>query len=104
MDFNKDDKGVSLVLVNSAKGKEIFNTVIKNLNLIKTTLQIAREQNHPLNQPSDTSPQRHKFEENYKNRGIEYILKKYGNTNKPSKITEIIRKIKWNITHRILKR
>lgn len=104
IEFNKDDKGVSLVLINSPRGKEIFNTVIKDLHIIRTTLKIARGQNHPLNQPSDVSPQRHKFEENYKNRGVEYVLKKYGKTNKPGKITEIIRKIKWNITHRILKR
>lgn len=104
IEFNKDDKGVSLVLINSPRGKEIFNTVIEDLHIIRTTLKIAREQNHPLNQSSYTSPQRHKFEENYKNRGVEYVLKKYGKTNKPNKITEIIRKIKWNITHRILKR
>ena len=57
-----------------------------------------------LQQPSAMSPQRMDFENDYKNRGIEYVLKKYGKTNKPGKITEIIRKIKWNITHRILKR
>jgi coenzyme F420-reducing hydrogenase beta subunit len=101
-DFNKDDKGVSLVLINSTKGKEFFENVKDCIDFIKTEIGLAMQPN--LQQPSAMSPQRMDFENDYKNRGIEYVLKKYGKTNKPGKITEIIRKIKWNITHRILKR
>ena len=59
--FNSDDKGVSLVLINSPKGKEIFNAAIEDLNVVETILQVAMKQNHPLNHPSDISPIRDKF-------------------------------------------
>lgn len=101
-DFNKDDKGVSLVLINSTKGRELFEIVKSSIDFIKTEIGLALQPN--LQQPSAVSPQRMDFEKDYKKRGLEYVLKKYGKTNEPDKITEIIRKIKWNITHRILKR
>lgn len=101
-DFNKDDKGVSLVLINSTKGRELFEIVKNSIDFIKTEIGLALQPN--LQQPSAVSPQRMDFEKDYKKRGLEYVLKKYGKTNEPDKITEIIRKIKWNITHRILKR
>ena len=99
--FNSDDKGVSLVLINSPKGKEIFNAVIEDLNVVETILQVAMKQNHPLNHPSDISPLRDKFEKEYKNNGFEYVFKKYGKFDKPGIFVEFINKIKWNFRKRV---
>ena len=99
--FNSDDKGVSLVLINSPKGKEIFNAVIEDLNVVETILQVAMKQNHPLNHPSDISPLRDKFEKEYKNKGFEYVFKKYGKFDKPGIFVEFINKIKWNFRKRV---
>ena len=100
-DFNKDDKGVSLVLINSTKGKELFNRIKHNIDFIRTDIKIALQPN--LQQPSTVSPQRTDFERDYKSKGFEYVLKKYSKEEQPNKLTEILRKIKWNINNRILK-
>ena len=99
--FNSDDKGVSLVLINSPKGKEIFNAAIEDLNVVETILQVAMKQNHPLKHPSDISPIRDKFEKEYKNNGFEYVFKKYGKFDKPGIFVEFINKIKWNLRKRV---
>ena len=101
-DFNKDDKGISLVLLNSQKGKELFENVKYTIDFIKTEIGLAMQTN--LQQPSTVSPQRMDFERDYKQKGFEYVLRKYNRTGKSNKIEEIIRKIKWNINHRLLKR
>lgn len=100
--FNSDNKGVSLVLINSTKGKELFNIIKDNIDSIKTEIGLTLQ--HNLQRPSIISPLRQKFEEEYKCEGVKYVLEKYSNLCKPNKITEIIRKIRWNISHRILKR
>lgn len=101
-DFNKDDKGVSLVLINSTKGRELFENVKNSIDFIKTEIGLALQPN--LQQPSAVSPQRMDFEKDYKLKGAEYVLRKYNRTHKSNKIAEFIYKIKWNITHRILKK
>ena len=101
-DFNKDDKGVSLVLINSTKGRELFENVKNSIDFIKTEIGLALQSN--LQQPSAVSPQRMDFEKDYKLKGAEYVLMKYNRTHKSNKIAEFIYKIKWNITHRILKK
>lgn len=101
-DINKDDKGVSLVLINSTKGRELFENVKNSIDFIKTEIGLALQPN--LQQPSAVSPQRMDFEKDYKKKGFKYVLKKYNKTRKPNKFEGIISKIKWNINHRLLKR
>ena len=102
-EFNKDDKGVSLVLLNSTKGKKLFDKVKHDIDYIKTELDLALQPN--LQQPSTVSPQRMNFERDYKSKGFEYVMKKYNKkAHKSCKLKEILHKIKWNINHRLLKR
>lgn len=100
--LNKDDKGVSLVLLNSTKGKSFFERIKNDLDFIRTDINIALQPN--LQRPSAIAPQRMDFERDYKRKGFEYVVKKYNKTRKPNKFEDIISKIKWNINHRLLKR
>ncbi len=100
--FNKDDKGVSLVLLNSTKGKYLFENVKNTIDLIKTEIGLAMQPN--LQRPSAVSPQRMDFEKDYKEKGFEFVLRKYNRSSKSNKIAKFIYKIKWNINHRLLKR
>jgi coenzyme F420-reducing hydrogenase beta subunit len=74
-----DYKGISLVLVNSTKGKKIFQNIEKDL--------ILRESNEKdclqpqLREPSKPSPNREKFWKEYKAYGYDYVIKKYGGYN-----------------------
>lgn len=49
-DFGNDrNKGVSLVLINTQKGKNTFNEICKNIEFEKHDYKIARIKNQPLN-------------------------------------------------------
>ncbi len=73
-DFD-DNIGISLVLINSSKGQELFKRVSKNLYYRKSNTTDCLQ--HNLHTPSQPSPRRDKFWEDYKDKGYEYILKKY---------------------------
>ncbi|MFI3319815.1 MAG: polysaccharide pyruvyl transferase family protein [Rikenellaceae bacterium] len=75
--FNKDDKGCSLLFCNSAKGVEWFETVKGELDIMETPLESCMQPN--LKQPSSVSPKRMQFEDDYHERGFEYVQKRYGN-------------------------
>lgn len=74
-EFNKDDKGVSLVLVNTEKGKLLFDKVKDRMNVFPARLEDCL-QTH-LRKPSDIHPLRIQFEEDYKRKGFEYVYLKY---------------------------
>lgn len=74
-EINKDDKGVSLVLVNTEKGKEIFDTVKNSMLVIPAKLKDCL-QTH-LRKPCDTHPKRIEFEKYYAKYGFERTFKKY---------------------------
>ena len=74
--FNADDKGANLVLVNTAKGREIFEAVRDQLNVIPVDLEKCMQGN--LRRPSPSHPQRWKFEEYYSVNGFEKTMKRFG--------------------------
>lgn len=74
-EINKDDKGLSLVLVNTEKGKRLFDAIKNRMNVFPADLENCL-QTH-LRKPSDIHPLRMQFEEDYKKRGFEYVYLKY---------------------------
>lgn len=74
--FNADDKGCSLVLCNTEKGRLLFEAVQDQMNIIPAKLENVM-QGH-LSKPSSTHPDRLLFEEYYSKRGLEYSVKKLG--------------------------
>lgn len=74
-DINKDDKGISLILINTEKGKRLFENVKDKMNVYPAKLEDCM-QTH-LKQPTVLHPQSHKFVEDYKRKGFEYVYYKY---------------------------
>lgn len=68
-EINKDDKGVSLILVNTLKGEKLFSEIKDKLWLISTTIDKCIQPN--LQHPSTVHPLRMKFEETYSRLGFE---------------------------------
>ena len=75
-EFNKDDKGCSLVLLNTEKGVELFERVKDKMDVIPARLENVM-QTH-LQKPSDIHPERLDFEKLYAQKGFQYVWKKYG--------------------------
>lgn len=74
-DINTDDKGVSLILVNTMKGRELFDAIKDRMNVIPAKLENCL-QTH-LRKPLDIHPQRISFEQDYAKYGFEHTLKKH---------------------------
>lgn len=99
-DFNKDDKGVSLILVNTEKGRKLFNEASKDLNIIPAKLNDCLQPN--LQHPSAIHPKRMEFEKDYQRKGFLYVMKRYGNNGWRYKVRIYMRKIKNIIYHKLL--
>ena len=73
-DFD-DNKGVSLVLVNSTKGMGLFQRISESLDYRESNTKDCIQ--HNLHTPSLASPLREQFWTDYWDKGFEYVLKKY---------------------------
>lgn len=76
-DFNNDNKGCSLLLINTIKGQIIFNKISNNLFLLKSDKEKSVQPN--LEKPSVLDKRNTYFEIDFQRRGFKYVAKKYGN-------------------------
>lgn len=95
VNFNADDKGCSLVFCNTEKGKEWFKKIQSEINQIPANIANCMQPN--LVSASEISPLRNKFEKDYIQQGIKYVINKYTKTpllqRGKQKIKRIIKKI-----------
>ena len=75
-EYDREDKGTSLVLVNSARGKKILMTCKDNLFLGKSELSNAIPGNPMLKRPAKMVPERHFFYKDLR-KGFKYVTFKY---------------------------
>ena len=75
-EINKDNKGESLLLINTEKGREIFEAVKDKLDYFQTTIDKVM-QTH-LREPSKIHPQAKQFADYYVKYGFERTMKHFG--------------------------
>lgn len=75
-DSNKDNKGISLLLVNTEKGKYLLEKAIPDLTIFSVNLENCKQPN--LEHPTQMHPARDKFEKLYARKGFLAAMKKYG--------------------------
>lgn len=76
LEFN-DDKGTSLVLVNTKKGQDIFEKISCNMKVIRTDIGYAIKNNQCIVKPVKYNKNREKFFELIKKENLEYSIMKY---------------------------
>lgn len=76
-DMFNNDKGVSVILVNNEKGKELFLKAMPALIYKQVALADAQERNLPLNEPCKPFVLRERVFKEYNKYGAKYILYKY---------------------------
>lgn len=86
-----DDKGTSLVLVNTKNGQEVFNAISFEMDFIKTDLDYAISCNPCIVRPVKYNPKRKKFFEKLGEDNIEKVIKKYTEV---GIVRRVIKKIK----------
>lgn len=74
--MNKDDKGCSLVFVNTEKGETLLNSVSRKLQIMEIPIEKAMQPN--LQHPTPENILRVQFESDYTGRGFKYVMYKYG--------------------------
>lgn len=87
-----DNKGVSLVLINNDKGKEVFYAIIDRVKWQETRLEDSMQP--PLIAPFPEPENRKNFWNDFENKDFNYIVKKNGGTGIKNKIKNALRRIK----------
>lgn len=100
-DINIDNKGVSLVFVNTKKGQELFNAVKDRMHVIPAKLEdcIQPQLQHPV----DLNPLSEAFAKDYINKGFEYTYHKYNKGEKRQLRIQTIKRI-WHKIKRVIKK
>ena len=75
--FNEDDKGCSLLLVNTEKGRQIMEAVKERMNTLPANLENCLQPN--MVTPSPMNKNRERFENDFRRRGFKYVYYRYGN-------------------------
>lgn len=75
-DINKDDKGISLLLVNTGKGRQLLESAKHDLILLPARLEDCLQPN--LQHPTRMHPARDKFERLYARKGFLWAMRRYG--------------------------
>ena len=75
-DCNRDDKGISLILVNSEKGRRLFEQIKGDLNYFPARLEDVLQPH--LREPAKIHPKRDAFEADYAKHGFKHAFKRFG--------------------------
>ena len=73
-----DNLGVSAVLLNNQKGKDVFKSFTEDIYMVRSNINDCARRQANLHNPSPKNPRRDEFWCNYLNYGFMYIAKKYG--------------------------
>ena len=76
-EFNNDNKGCSLLLINTIKGQNLLNKISNNLFLIKSDKEKSIQPN--LEKPTVFDKKNAGFIIDFQQKGFKYVAKKYGN-------------------------
>ena len=96
-----DEKGTSLVIVNSEKGKDLFNKISDNVKSEKVDFYRAIKPNPSMNNISPKNSKNEKFFEDINKKSFDEVVKKY--VPEPSIAKKVLRKVKRTVK-RIIKK
>ena len=94
-DINADDKGVSLVLCNTEKGRQLFEAVKERMHTIPAELANCLQPN--LQHPTEIHPKRMDFEREYARKGFVCVMKRYGDIGWKYKVRAKLNRMKQKI-------
>lgn len=93
--MNMDDKGCSLLLINSEKGTGLFEHVTHNLHVLEVPIGQCMQPN--MVRPTPEHEKRAQFESDYMSYGFKYVMSKYGEVGLKYHCLRIIRFVKRQI-------
>lgn len=101
--INADDKGLNLVLINTPKGREMFEAIRDRLTVINATPNAFMQPN--LLHPSVIHRKRNQFEKDYVKNGFEFVMNKdYDKLNAIEKGVQFIKRCLRFLMRKIIKK
>ncbi len=97
-----DNKGVSLVLVNSNKGKSLFELVNDEIYSIRSNVDECLQPQ--LHSPAICNPRQDEFYKDFETKGFEYCAKKYADYGLRYKLNRVWVFIKYHSGYMLLKK
>ncbi|MFQ7522830.1 MAG: Coenzyme F420 hydrogenase/dehydrogenase, beta subunit C-terminal domain [Terrisporobacter sp.] len=94
-----DDIGISLVLLNSKKGQDIFNQISNRIDRLNTDLEYATNCNPCIVKPVNYNPRRKEFFNKFNRSNIESVINKYTKVSFEQKVKNRL----WGILSKIKK-
>lgn len=85
-----DDKGISLVIVNTPKGMEAFDLIREELNLLPSTYEHAKSTHPSLIQSIPPSPKREEFFQRYSKEPVMPLLHKMSQPSSAEKLRHAV--------------
>jgi len=82
-----DDKGTSLVIINTRKGQDAFRKIESELNYCESDIETAIKGNKVLIEPSKKNENREEFYKMYEDKGLSIAINTYINI--PSKPVQV---------------
>lgn len=98
-----DNKGVSLILINSEKGRAIFNNISMNLDIIKTDLEYAILNNPCIVKPVNYNKRRNNFFKKINSTQLETNIQKNLKVNTLKKIIAKVRNVLSKLKKKVKK-
>jgi len=94
-EFASDDRGCSLCLVGSEKGKALLEAVLPEAETLPIEVRKVMQPN--MEHPSVLHPLSSSVENDYLRRGLDYIVRRYGNGSLRYRIDQFIAKVKRHL-------
>ena len=88
-----DNKGISAVMINTEKGKQIFDSVTDDINKYSCTQQDIAKGQPNLFKPSSYSNKAESFQKDIEELPFEMVLKKYTRVGFKRRIIDLVKKI-----------
>ncbi len=99
-----DNKGVSCVLINSSKGKELFDSIEEQMDIFAFPFDAIGELSHPnLHHPTEKPRGYEKFWELEKKKDFSYLANRYGYYGKRGKIYSTTDRVMGAVVRKISK-
>lgn len=99
-ELDKEDKGISLVIINTQKGISLFDKVKASVNCFDSNISECIQPN--LEKPTAPNPMCKQFEQDYSDYGFDYIARKYGTLNFKYHLKDNIKKLFYKLNLEVL--
>ena len=100
-DFAGDNMGCSLVISNSPKGGRLLDFISDSIIMEETEIEDCMQLN--MEEPTKLNPLRFRFQKDFLEHGVEYVIKKYGDQSLGYRVRQTLNQMYYALRYRARK-